>query len=281
MKKNSRENSHSGITNLPILPGTLVLCGCTMLLFIGIMIAVYSSGMSPLPDFLEGILGKGDDVQEDDGFASDFLASLSGNAPELDQADEKLLDLSPEALLDVLLRSAPAGNYYHQMNVLHTDGIAFHTTHVTYIVSEGRVYIRTQSTSGTDREIICLPDRVCISEAGSSRVIQRTEADTFTPEGEAGIPSFTHMQKMLAEAQEGKYLLTTEISEDSPCIRVQFTDAITGVTEVYDVLPDLGIVFGASSTLEGRAVTYYQMTTVSLLTDLTGLDESIFEIATP
>lgn len=281
MKKNSRETSRSAITTLPILPGTLVLCGCTLLLFIGILIAVYASGMSPLPDFLEGIFGKGDDVQEDDGFASDFLASLSGNAPKLDQADEKLLDLSPEALLDVLLRSVPAENYYHQMNVLHTDGVAFHTTHVTYIVSEGRVYIRTQSASGTNREILCLPDRIRISEAGSSRVIPRTQEDTFIPEGEAGIPSFTRLQEMLSQAQEGKYLLTVEVTEDSPCIRVQFTEEVSGVTEVYDVLPDLGIIFSASSSLAGRDATYYQMSTVSLLTDLTGLDESMFEITTP
>ena len=281
MKKTNRENSRSAITTLPILPGTLVVCGCTLLLFLVILAAVYGSGMLQLPGFLEELLGERDAVQEDDGFAADFLASLSGNAPVLDQADETLLDFSPEALRDLLMRSSPVDSYYHQMDVLRTDGTAFQTIRVTYVVSEGRVYIRQDSPNGTRREILCVPDRMQITENGQSRLFTRTEADAFTPEGEAGIPSFSRMQRMLAEAEEGKYILSTETVADSPCIRVQFTDSVSGVSEVFDVLPDMGVILSAASTLPGTGVPYYQMTTVSLLTDLTGLDDAMFELPTP
>lgn len=281
MKKNNRENTRSAITTLPILPGTLVLCGCTLLLFLIILAAVYGSGMMELPGFLSGFLGEGDAVQEDDGFAADFLAALSGNAPVLDQADETLLDLSPQALRDLLLRSSPADSYYQQMDVLRTDGTSFQTIRVTYVMSEERVYIHLEFPDGMQREILCVRDQYRITENGKSRVFPRTETDSFTPEGEAGIPSFTRMQQMLAEAESGKYILSTETTANSPCIRVQFTDAVSGVREVFDVLADLGVILSATSVLPGTDVPYYQMTTVSLLTDLSGLDDAMFDIPTP
>lgn len=281
MKKNNREASRSAITTLPILPGTLVLCGCMCLLFITILIAVYASGMAELPGFLSAFLGDGDEVQADDGFPSDFLASLSGNAPVTDPLDEALLNLSPEALRDLLLRCTPEENYFQQMDVLRTDGSAFQTTRVTYIVSQGRVYVHSKASSGSAREILCVEDRCRITENGESRIFTMGEESSFTPEGEAGIPSFTRMQRMMAEAEEGKYILSTEITEGSPCIRVQFTDPVSGVREIFDVLPDVGVILSASSVLPDADVPYYQMTTVSVLTDLSEVPQSLFDIPTP
>lgn len=281
MKKHNRENSRFSVAPLPILPGTLVLCGCTLLLFIGILAAIYASGIAQLPGFLAGFLGEEDIVQEDDGFAGDFLASLSGSAPVLDRADETLLDLSPESLREILLRSVPSDSYYQQMDVLRTDGVEFQTNRVTYVVSGERVYILTESASGEKREIVCLPDRWRIAENGTERVYPRTAADGFTPESEAGIPSFTRMQQMLTEAEDGKYILSAATTANSPCIRVRFTDTVTGAAEVYDVLADMGVILAASSTLPGGDSPYYQMTTVSILNDLRGLDEALFAIPTP
>ena len=89
------------------------------------------------------------------------------------------------------------------------------------------------------------------------------------------------MQAMIAEADEGKYTLQLETVSSSPCIRVIFTDAVSGVRETYDVMPDRGLIIAASSCLPGSEMPYYQMTTTSILTDLSGLDDSTFEIPNP
>ena len=88
------------------------------------------------------------------------------------------------------------------------------------------------------------------------------------------------MQKMIAEAEAGKYTLTMETMLDSPCIRAIFTDTASGVREIFDVLPDYGIIVTASSYLPGEQSPYYMVQTNSILTDISEFDEAIFEIPT-
>ena len=56
MKKTQNKNHRDGITRLPILPGTLVLCGCTLLIFLALMLTLYHSGMVAVPEFLSGLV---------------------------------------------------------------------------------------------------------------------------------------------------------------------------------------------------------------------------------
>jgi hypothetical protein len=46
-------------------------------------------------------------------------------------------------------------------------------------------------------------------------------------------------------------------------------------------MPDNGLVIAATSYLPGADMPYYVMSTESLLTDITGFDESIFDMPTP
>ena len=282
MKRSSKDNPRSTITTLPLLPGTLVLCGCTLLLFLGILVAMYAGGMITGPEFLTDLFGEGSGDEGDDGFSAGFLASLNGSAHDLSAPSEELLDLSPDSLKELLLASTPVSSYYQTMEVTWTDGTVFHKTTVHYIVSGDHVHAEIYPAAGTPQTITCNGERFLLREDGVSRVFSRTGvyAD-FTPEGAAGIPRLSRMQAMIAAAEEGKYELSMETVQDSPCIRVRFTDTLSGVEENFDVLPDLGVILAASSALPGTETPYYQMTTTSILTDLTGVEESTFDIPNP
>jgi len=279
MKKSQNNTRRDGITRLPIMPGTLVLCGCTLLIFAAILIAMYRGGMLAVPDFLAGFLGSDRTDDGGDSFAEDFLASLSGNAPALDGTDEKLLSMSPDALKELLLACTPYPSYYQVYDVTWTDGSSvFRRTQVYYIVSESRVHAEIFPNDGMPRRFTCDETRFYFEENGVSRLLPRGE---FTPEGEAGIPSLSRLQQMIAEAGEGRYTLSLAIADDSPCIRVTLTDPLTGVGETYDVLPDYGLIISASLTLPGVEMQHYQVNTTALLTDPTGLAESTFDIPNP
>ena len=281
MKKKPTESQHT-ITTLPILPGTLLLCGCTLAVFLAIFCAMAFAGMITLPPFLEDFFGQGSGAEDDDGFAQDFLSSLSGNAPDLHETDEKLLDLSADSLKELLLASRPAASYYQCMDITWTDGASvFNKSQVYFIVSGERVHAEIYPVGGTAKHMICDDTRFWIREGTESRLFSRRDNSAFTPEGECGIPSLSRMQAMIAASEEGKYTLQLETVQNSPCIRVSFTDTISGVQEVYDVMPDRGVILSAASSLPGTEMPYYQVTTTSILTDLNGLDPSVFEIPNP
>ena len=281
MKKKPQESRHT-ITTLPIMPGTLLLCGCTLAAFLAIFCVMAFAGMITLPDFLADIFGQGSGSAEDDGFAEDFLASLSGNAPDLQTADEKLLDLSADSLKELLLASRPADSYYQCMDVTWTDGSSvFNKSRVYFIVSGDHVHAEVYPVDGTPKYMICDNTQFWIREDGNARTFSRTESSSLTPEGECGIPSLSRMQAMIAAADAGQYTLQLETVQRSPCIRVSFTDTVSGVTEIYDVMPDRGLIIAASSCLPGSEMPYYQMSTTAILTDLSGLDASAFEIPNP
>jgi hypothetical protein len=86
------------------------------------------------------------------------------------------------------------------------------------------------------------------------------------------------MQAMIGAAEEGKYDLSLETILNTPCIRASFTDTVSGVRETFDVIPDYGIIVAAYSYLPDATSPYYMMQTSSVLTDISGFDESIFSI---
>ena len=141
----------------------------------------------------------------------------------------------------------------------------------------GHIGIPFQGSKG---QLTADADTLYIREGSSSRRFPRNEEYVFTPESELGLPSLARMQKMIAEAEAGKYTLTMETMLDSPCIRAIFTDTASGVREIFDILPDYGIIVTASSCLPGEQSPYYMMQTNSILTDISEFDEAIFEIPT-
>lgn len=282
MKRTQKETQRGTIHSLPILPGTLVLCACTLIVFLGVMAAMYGGGMLEMPQFLSNILGDGDGDDADDGFLADFIASLSARDVLTATEHEAILDTSPESLRTLLLAAEPPETYLWTAEVIRTDGKVFRTETVRYLVDGERVCAEIYPSNGYVRRIVA--DDLCavITENGASRRFSRTgEYDTFTPEGEAGLPSLSRMKAMIAEADEGKYELSLEVIQNASCIRVSFTDTLSGVKEVYDVLPDFGIVYAASSCLPDSDTPYFQLTTTSVLTDITGMDETLFASLNP
>ena len=281
MKKKTSDSQHT-ITTLPIMPGTLILCGCTLAFFLVIFSIMAYAGMITVPDFLAPLFGQANNSAADDGFAKDFLASLNGHAPDLHTEYKKLLDLSEDSLKDLLLASRPADSYYQCMDVTWTDGASsFHKSQVYFIVSGERIHAEVFPVDGPPKYMNCSSSQFWIREGSESRLFSRSDSSSFSPEGECGIPSLSRMQAMIAEAETGKYTLQMETVKNSPCIRVIFTDAVSGVRETYDVMPDRGLIVAASSCLPGSEMPYYQMTTTTILTDLSGLDDSTFEIPNP
>lgn len=280
MKKQTSPQ-RTDVTTLPILPGTILITVGVLAAFFVLMAVLYSAQILTPPAFLQGVFTPDDDLAPDDGFSAEFISSLTGHSPLTDPADEKLLDLSPESLRDLLLRVTPVDAYYHSVTVTWAgDGDQFTVAQVYCLVSGDRLHGELYTERSTPKQLTINKDTVYIREGAHSRQFQSGDDYTFTPEGELGLPSLTRMQKMIAEAEAGKYTLTLETMLDSPCIRAIFTDTLSGVREIFDVMPDYGIIVTASSYLPEGTSPYYMMQTNSILTDISGFNESIFEIPT-
>lgn len=280
MKKQTSPQ-RTDVTTLPILPGTILITVGVLAAFFVLMAVLYSAQILTPPAFLQGVFTPDDDLAPDDGFSAEFISSLTGHSPLTDPADEKLLDLSPESLRDLLLRVTPVDAYYHSVTVTWAgDGDQFTVAQVYCLVSGDRLHGELYTERSTPKQLTINKDTVYIREGANARHFQTGEGYTFHPEGELGLPSLTRMQKMIAEAEAGKYTLTLETMLDSPCIRAVFTDALSGVREVFDVMPDYGIIVTAASYLPEETSPYYMMQTNSILTDLSVFNESIFEIPT-
>lgn len=280
MKKKTNP-TRTDVTTLPIFPGTIVITVSILVAFLVLMSVLYSTGILTPPGFLEGIFSQNAENTPDDGFADQFLASLTGHSPLSDPANEKLLDMTPEALREILLTVKPVKDYYHSATVTWADRNDRYTVaQVVCLVSGERLRGEMYFAGSMPKQLIADADTLYIREGPSSRRFSQHEESAFTPEGELGLPSLTRMQQMIAEAEEGKYSLSLETMLDSPCIRATFTDTVSGVREVFDVMPDYGIIINATSYLPDEQSPYYMMQTNTILTDISGFEESLLEIPT-
>lgn len=279
-----KKQNHSGrtdVTTLPIVPGTILITVGILVAFLVLMSVLYSTQILTPPAFLQGIFSQGAEAPPDDGFADQFLSSLTGHSPLTDRANEKLLDLTPEALREIILGINPVKEYYHSATVTWADtNDRFTAVQVYCLVSGDRLRGEIYYTGSTSKQLIADAGTLYIREGSLSRRFPRNAEATFTPESELGLPSLSRMQKMIAEAEEGKYTLAMETVLDSPCIRATFTDTVSGVREVFDVMPDYGIIINAASYMPNSQSPYYMMQTNTILTDISGFEESVFEIPT-
>ena len=149
---------------------------------------------------------------------------------------------------------------------------------VYYLVDGARIHAESFTSSTLPKQLTADADTFYIREGAASRQFSRSGSTTFTPEGEMGLPSLARMQSMIGAAESGKYTLSLETVLNTPCIRASFTDTVSGVRETFDVIPDYGIIVAAYSYLPDASAPYYMMQTSSVLTDISGFDESIFSI---
>ena len=277
MKKN-RAHSQGDVTTLPIIPGTLVIAGGVLIAFILLMALLSHSGILTPPAFLDGLFSTGDTADPGDGFSEEFLASLTGNDP-LTGDSAVLMDMSQESLKELLLAAEPTHSYYQIASVTWADANdRFTTAQVYYLVDGARIHAESFTSSTLPKQLTADADTFYIREGAAARQFSRSGSTTFTPEGEMGLPSLARMQSMIGAAESGKYTLSLETVLNTPCIRASFTDTVSGVRETFDVIPDYGIIVAAYSYLPDASAPYYMMQTSSVLTDISGFDESIFSI---
>lgn len=280
MKKN-RTSSHTDVTTLPIIPGTLIIAGGLLLAFMILMAVLYQAQILTPPAFLQGFFTPENAEDPGDGFSEEFLSSLTGHAPLLEDSDDKLLDLSPASLKEILLSAEPVASYYQTASVTWADEEDhFTSVQIYYLVSGSRIHAEVFSPTLLPKQLTADADTFFIREGTTSRHFSRSKASDFTPEGELGLPSLARMQRMIAQADEGKYTLSLETLLNTPCIRATFTDTISGIRETFEVIPDYGIIVSAYSYLPDADAPHYLMQTTSVLTDISGFDESIFAIPT-
>ena len=179
----------------------------------------------------------------------------------------------------LLLSAEPTHSYYQTASVTWADANnRFSTAQIYYLVSGRKIHAEVFTPTATPKQLTADENAFYIREGTTSRHFARGESTTFTPEGEIGLPSLSRMQSMIAAAESGKYTLSLETILNAPCIRATFTDTVSGVKETFDVIPDYGIIVSAYSYLPESDVPYYMMQTTSVLTDISGFDESIFSI---
>lgn len=273
-KKNNAKRDD--ITTLPLLPGTLILVGTLFVLFLILSLVLHHYDILHFPEFLETWIASYRQEPEEITFAESFFASLDGKTPAENAGENLYLTMSDENLKEILLAGKMPESLYWKATVAWMHGDDYVSANVHYIVQGDRVYAYAQSAQTISRLLICDTETVYIQENGQGRTFPRT--DDFSPLSELGLPSLAHMQKQLANAEDGSYTLTLGETLQSTCIQIRYTDPVTQMTDMWEVLPDCGVVVSVSSTLPNMQTPYYAVFTTSLMTDLQGLDTSIFDI---
>lgn len=274
--KNRNESRRRDIATLPLLPGTLVLIGVLLLFFLVLLLVLHHYDILQFPDFLESWLDAGGKPSDDDSFQEAFFASLEGKSPD-DVSDSCLsLTMTEDNLLELFLAGEMPDSLYWQATVTWMQGDTYVSTNVRYIAMGERIYAYAQSAQTMSRLLICDADTVYIQENGKGRRFARTEH--FSPLSELGLPSLSFYQEQLRQAAADDYTLTIGESMKSPCICVDYTDPISGMSEILEILPDCGVIVSAYTRLPSMQTPYYAVTTDSLLTNLQGFDTSIFDI---
>lgn len=269
------------ITVLPILPGIAVLSAVMLVSFFFLLIALNLGGMISLPGWIERIIGTApNEVSEEDRFSREFLSALTGEAQAI-TGELVYMETDIESLLPLLLSAETIPSFYQTCTVTRSSGEEMLTQQLFRIVSGDREHAELVSRGHLTKFITADGIEIAVTEGTNTRRFPRGGSAVFTTESELGLPSLARMQRMIAEAEEGKYTLQLSSTKDTLCIRAEFTDTISGVREVFEVVPDCGIIFTAASYLPGEDTPYYTLTTESLLIDITGFDESVFEMPNP
>lgn len=282
MKLFKPKNARSDITVLPILPGTLLLAAILLLAFLILLVSLNISGMISLPGWIERILGTAQpDTGVGDRFSKEFLASLSGQEPEI-SPEFSYMETDEATLTAMLLSAVPAESYYQNATVIRVGSEKERVTQqIIRIVSGDKEHAEVISGGLLTKTLTANKDTIYITEGAASRRFPRSANPLFTSDSELGIPSLARMQRMLSEAKEGKYEVSLSAAKKLTSVRVAFTDTVSGTREVFEVIPDVGLIFSASSYLPGDEDPYYIFTTDSLLTDVAGYDDAIFAIPNP
>lgn len=278
MKTTKQKNTRADITVLPIVPGIAVLSAVMLLSFLVLLIALNLGGMISLPGWIERIIGTApDEVSEEDRFSREFLSALTGTEQAIG-GELVYMETDGESLLPLLLSAKTIPSFYQTCTVTRSSGEEALTQQLFRIVSGEKEHAEIVSRGYLAKSVTADGTSIAVTEGANTRTFSRSGSDIFTTESELGLPSLTRMQRMIAEAEEGKYTLQLSSTKDTLCIRAEFTDTASGVREVFEVVPDCGIIFTAASYLPGEDTPYYTLTTESLLIDITGFNESIFEM---
>ncbi len=279
MKQSKSNEKRTDITVLPIVPGTVILSVVMLLAFLLLLIVLNLNGMIDLPDWIERIIGTAEaDNDETDSFGDAFLSSLSGTQQPT-ESDILYMQADDETLRAILQSTTPAEAYYHTCTVGRTNASGETVTRQIFrIVSGDREHAEVLFRGQLETSVTLNAETVALTQQGHTRTFSRTADSVFTTESEIGFPSFDRMMRMLSDAEDGKYTLSLSATQDTSCIRAEFTDTASGTREIFDILPDCGLIVAASSYLPSSDTPYYTLRTISLLTDITGFDESIFDM---
>lgn len=280
MKEKKTTSPETDVTVLPIVPGTIILSAIMFVSFLVLLVVLNLNQMIHLPSWMERILGTEEKIIEGDTFSEEFLKALQGKEYPL-EGQLLYIPSDNETLLPFLLNATPADAFYQSYSLTRTDGTTKNTQQIFRIVSGTKEHTEMLSDGQLVKIVTSNSDLIRVTEQDQTRIFPRTADSAFTPESELGLPSITRMQRMLRDAEEGKYILSLSSSENTTSIRAEFTDTLSGTREVYEILPDCGVIFAAASYFPGDDAPYYTLTTTSLLTDITGFDESVFDIPNP
>ncbi len=281
MKQKKQDAAKADITTLSIVPGTILLSAVMLIAFVILFVVLNVNQMIDLPLWIERIIGTApEEISEGDSFSQAFLDSLQGSSQPV-QGDLVYMETDNETLLSLLMNAATTDAFYQSCTLKRIDsGGETVTQQIFRIVSDGKEHTEILANGQLAKTVTANADFIHVYELGASRRFRRDNT-VFTTESELGLPSISRMHTMLLQAESGKYTLSLSAANGTTCIRAEFTDSISGIREIYEILPDCGLIFAAESYLPGESTPYYVLTTDSLLSQVTGFDESIFDIPTP
>ncbi len=276
-----KNENRAKITTLPLLPGTVVLAAGMLALFLIVLLIAYGTGILPVPTFLSGLFRSEETAEEPNRFSESFLASLEGVTIDLDAADGRLLSASDDTLLELLAATERPQSLYQIFTVTWIDGSVYRTRQIYLLCAGEKLRAEIFASGKMEKYIVCDGRTMYVWENGDARRFAYREDDRFFAESELGLPSLVQIRKKLAAAGEGASALSLQTVLNAPGISAVFTDPLTGAEEAYELLPDCGAVTSAYCRLPGASSPYYLLTTNSLMIDVSGFHESVFDIPNP
>lgn len=284
MSNKRNKDGLTGPKKISAVPGVILIALVCILTFAFLIVVLYQNDMITLPLFIENLLG-GSETEEDpepNDFNSSFMASIATNEPE--RKSGEVFSIDRDELSKIIAETEIPESYHYQLTVTYYYGETKNSQTAEVYKYKNKYKIECTMADGTVKSVISDGSKIFIQNTKNNQATRKTlgvsEDSGFSLYSETGIPDLSDLFAMLDQADESMSIIsdyTIELLRKSNenLVRIEFKYTDTGISEVYDISLEDGVITTAESYIGDTL--YYKMTKISF-TENYPTDESMFEI---
>lgn len=284
MSNKRNKDAFTAPKKINAVPGVILFAVICVLVFAFLIIVLYQNDMINLPSFIENLLGGSDteESSEPNDFNSSFMASIDTNEPE--RKSGEIFSINRDELSKIIAETEIPESYRHELTVTYYYGETENSYTAEVYKYKNKYKIECTMADGTVKSVISDGNKIRIQNTKNNQATRKTlsvsEDSGFSLYSETGIPDLSDLFAMLDQADESLSIISDYTIEllrktDGNIVRITFKYTDTGISEVYDIYLEDGIITTAESYIGDTL--YYKMTKISF-TENYPTDESMFEI---